>query len=54
MPAPRKCDAETQERTVRMYRGRIREYGGAKIAARAMSGNCSTSRRRHCGTGSKP
>ena len=34
MPAPKKYDAETQERAVRMYRDRIREYGGPKIAAR--------------------
>jgi len=34
MPAPRKYDAETQERAVRMYRDRIREHGGPKIAAR--------------------
>lgn len=34
MPAPRKYDAETQERAVWMYRGRIAEHGGSKIAAR--------------------
>ncbi|USI92802.1 IS3 family transposase [Rhodococcus pyridinivorans] len=34
MPAPRKYDAETQERAVRMYRDRIAEHGGSKIAAR--------------------
>lgn len=34
MPAPKKYDAETQERAVRMYRDRIREHGGSKIAAR--------------------
>ncbi|RZL77371.1 MAG: hypothetical protein EOP32_25115 [Rhodococcus sp. (in: high G+C Gram-positive bacteria)] len=34
MPAPKKYDAETQERAVRMYRDRIREHGGPKIAAR--------------------
>ncbi|MFD6897234.1 hypothetical protein ACFWB0_22170 [Rhodococcus sp. NPDC060086] len=34
MPAPRKYEAETQERAVRMYRERIAEHGGSKIAAR--------------------
>ncbi len=34
MPAPRKYDAETQERAVRMYRDRIAEHGGSKTAAR--------------------
>ncbi len=34
MPAPRKYDAETQERAVRMYRDQIAEHGGSKIAAR--------------------
>ncbi|WP_044475894.1 transposase, partial [Rhodococcus aetherivorans] len=34
MPAPRKYDAETQERAVRMYQDRIAEHGGSKIAAR--------------------
>ena len=34
MPAPRKYDAETQERAVRMYRDRIAEHGGSKVAAR--------------------
>ena len=34
MPAPKKYDAETQDRAVRMYRDRIREHGGSKVAAR--------------------
>ncbi|ELB88723.1 putative transposase [Rhodococcus wratislaviensis IFP 2016] len=34
MPAPKKYDAETQERAVRMYRDRIEERGGSKVAAR--------------------
>lgn len=34
MPAPKKYDAETQERAVRMYRDRIAEHGGSKVAAR--------------------
>lgn len=34
MPVPNKCDAETQERAVRMYRDRIGEHGGSKVAAR--------------------
>jgi transposase-like protein len=34
MPAPRKYDAETQDRAVRMYRDRIDEHGGSKVAAR--------------------
>ncbi len=34
MPAPRKYDVETQERAVRMYRDRIAEHGGSKVAAR--------------------
>ena len=33
MPAPKKYDAETQERAVRMYRDRLDEHGGPKIAA---------------------
>ena len=53
MPAPRKYEAETQERAVRMYRDRIAEHGGSKTAARRMSASCSISRRRHCGTGSR-
>ncbi|MDV6277953.1 hypothetical protein R3Q06_31205 [Rhodococcus erythropolis] len=31
MPAPKKYDAEAQERAVRMYRDRIREHGGPKV-----------------------
>ncbi|MEU2005835.1 hypothetical protein ABZ518_31225 [Rhodococcus sp. NPDC019616] len=46
MPAPKKYDAETQDHAVRMYRDRIDEHGGSKVAAVAMSGSCSTSRRR--------
>ena len=34
MPGPKKYDAETQERAVRMYRDRIDERGGSKVAAR--------------------
>ena len=34
MPAPKKYDAETQDRAVRMYRDRIDEHGGSKVAAR--------------------
>jgi len=34
MPAPRKYDVETQERAVRMYRDRIAEHEGSKVAAR--------------------
>ncbi|AHD24073.1 transposase IS3 (plasmid) [Rhodococcus pyridinivorans SB3094] len=34
MPAPRKYDAETQERAVRMYQDRIAEHGGSKASAR--------------------
>ncbi|GCE41285.1 mobile element protein [Rhodococcus wratislaviensis] len=34
MPAPKKYDAETQERAVRMYRDRLDEHGGSKVAAR--------------------
>ncbi|RYE37809.1 MAG: IS3 family transposase, partial [Hyphomicrobiales bacterium] len=34
MPAPKKYEAETQERAVRMYRDRIDERGGSKVAAR--------------------
>ena len=34
MPAPKKYDAETQERAVRMYRDRLEEHGGSKVAAR--------------------
>lgn len=34
MPAPRKYDAESQERAVRMYRDRIAEHKGSKVAAR--------------------
>ncbi|MFD6065258.1 hypothetical protein [Rhodococcus wratislaviensis] len=34
MPAPKKYDAETQARAVRMYRDRIDERGGSKVAAR--------------------
>ena len=34
MPGPKKYDAETQERAVRMYRDRIEERGGSKVAAR--------------------
>ncbi|RYF56847.1 MAG: IS3 family transposase [Comamonadaceae bacterium] len=34
MPAPKKYDAETQERAVRMYRDRLDEHGGPKVAAR--------------------
>lgn len=34
MPAPKKYDAETQDRAVRMYRDRLDERGGSKVAAR--------------------
>ena len=34
MGAPRKFDAETRERAVRMYRDRLAEAGDTKIAAR--------------------
>ena len=34
MGAPRKFDAETQERAVRMYRDRRSEHGDSKTAAR--------------------
>ena len=34
MGAPRKFDAETRERAVRMYRDRLTEQGDTKIAAR--------------------
>ena len=34
MPAPKKYDAETQERAVRMYRDRLDEHCGSKVAAR--------------------
>ena len=33
MPAPKKYDAETRERAVRMYQDRIAEHGGSKTAA---------------------
>lgn len=38
MGAPRKFDAETQERAVRMYRDRRSEYGDSKTAARTHVG----------------
>ena len=34
MGAPRKFDAETRERAVRMYRDRLAEAGDTKVAAR--------------------
>ena len=34
MPAPRKYDAETRERAVRLYAERLREYPGSKLDAR--------------------
>ncbi len=52
MPAPKKYDAETQERAIRMYRDRLDEHGGPKLAARRHVVSCSASRRRRCGTGS--
>ena len=38
MPAPRKFDAETRERAVRMYRDRLAEHGEAKVEARRQVG----------------
>ena len=34
MSAPKKYDAETRERAVRMHRDRISDHGGSKIAVR--------------------
>lgn len=34
MPAPRKFDAETRARAVRLYRDRLRDHGESKLAAR--------------------
>ena len=34
MPAPRKFDRETQDRALRMYVDRLREFGDSKLAAR--------------------
>lgn len=34
MPAPRKFDAETRERAVRLYADRLRDHGESKLAAR--------------------
>ncbi|MDN5724187.1 MAG: transposase [Corynebacterium sp.] len=34
MPAPRKFDAETRERAVRLYTDRLRDHGESKLAAR--------------------
>lgn len=34
MSTPKKYDAETRERAVRMYRDRLGEHGGSKIGAR--------------------
>ena len=34
MPAPRKFDAETCARAVRMYRDRLRDHGESKLRAR--------------------
>lgn len=34
MPAPRKFDAETCARAVRLYRDRLRDHGESKLAAR--------------------
>ncbi|AKE01233.1 transposase (plasmid) [Rhodococcus erythropolis] len=38
MGAPRKFDAETQERAVRMYRDRLSEHGDSKTVARTHVG----------------
>lgn len=38
MGAPRKCDTETQARTVRMYRDYRSEHGDSKTAARTYVG----------------
>ena len=46
MPAPKKYDAETHERAIRMYRDRLDEHGGPKLAARRHVVSCSASRRR--------
>lgn len=38
MPAPRKFDAATRDRAVRMYRDRLEEHGEAKVEARRQVG----------------
>ncbi len=38
MPAPRKFDAETRERAVRLYLDRLREHGESKLEARRRVG----------------
>jgi transposase len=38
VPAPRKYDAETRARAVRMYRDRIRDHEDSKLAARRYVG----------------
>ena len=38
MPAPRKYDAETRERAVRMYQDRLRDHEESKLEARKQVG----------------